>query len=453
MSREFFGTDGIRGKVGEGFITADFVMRLGFAVGRSLKNQQAVKQSGSLRKPKAVIGKDTRLSGYLFEAALEAGFISAGCDVLMLGPMPTPGVAYLTKTFDADVGVVISASHNPYQDNGIKFFNAQGTKLSDEQELDIEHLVKEPMKMVASDELGKVRRIPDAAGRYIEFCKSTVAQHFSLRGTKIVVDCAHGATYDIAPSVFTELGAKVCAIGVKPNGYNINEKFGSTDVANLQKEVLEQQADLGIAFDGDGDRVIMVDKHGVEVDGDELAYVIARYQKTQGNCPGVVGTLMTNLGVEQALNKQGIEFARADVGDRYVKALMAKKKWQLGAESSGHIICGHVTTTGDGIVAALQVLQACYGLNESLESLCSELKKLPQKMINVTMYDKSAWLRDTIADAVERVEQTLGDAGRVLLRASGTEPVLRVLVEGNDVEQVNHLATALAQEIEPMLLS
>jgi len=449
MSRQFFGTDGIRGRVGEPPITPDFVLKLGWAFGRVMARRQARENS----RCTVIIGKDTRISGYMFESALEAGLVAAGVDVSLLGPMPTPAVAYLTRTFHAQAGIVISASHNPYHDNGIKFFSATGEKLEDDLELEIEAEMAKPMTTVESSLLGKVVRINDAAGRYIEFCKSTVPREFTLKGKKIVVDSAHGATYHIATDVFSELGADVVTLGASPDGFNINAGVGSTDPAALQEVVLSHRADLGIAFDGDGDRVVLVDHHGEVVDGDELLFIIAtdRMRRT-GVTTGVVGTLMSNLGMEQALLKLDIPFARANVGDRYVNAMMQEKGWQLGGESSGHIICADMTTTGDGIIASLQVLAALVAADKSLFELKSGMEKLPQKMINIRVENQKPLDQCPGIDvAVDRVETLLAERGRVLLRASGTEPVVRVMVEGNDFEQVSVLCGELADEVASLL--
>ncbi|NOX92680.1 MAG: phosphoglucosamine mutase [Gammaproteobacteria bacterium] len=437
MNKKYFGTDGIRGTVGEGVINPAFILKLGWAVGRVL----AKGDSG-----KVLIGKDTRISGYMFESALEAGLAAAGIDSLLLGPMPTPAIAYLTRTFHADAGIVISASHNPYQDNGLKFFSSQGTKLSDEIELAIETEMEKDMQCVDSAKLGKAERIGDAAGRYIEFCKSTVPSTLSLRGMTIVVDCAHGATYHIGPSVLSELGAEVIAIGVEPDGLNINEEVGSTHPAQLQRTVLKHGANLGIALDGDGDRLIMVDHKGEIVDGDELLYIIARSRLSEGCLQGaVVGTLMSNLGLEVALQRDGIDFKRAKVGDRYVMEVLTNSSWSLGGESSGHIICLDRTSTGDGIVAALQVLCAVNRSGLSLHELKSGMSKFPQCMENVRVNGKvDIDGSDSIQQAVRAAEDELGSRGRVLLRPSGTEPLVRVMVEGEDAAQVTQLTQSLA---------
>jgi phosphoglucosamine mutase len=443
MERKYFGTDGIRGRVGEGAITPDFVMKLGWSVGRVLGD-------GNKRRNKVVIGKDTRISGYMFESALEAGLSAAGIDILLLGPMPTPGIAYLTRTLHAQAGIVISASHNPYQDNGIKFFSAHGTKLSDEIELAIEAEIDKEFSCVDSSKLGKAERIEDAAGRYIEFCKSTVPLGMELKGMKIVLDCAHGATYYVAPCVFDELGADVTTIGTSPNGLNINAGFGSTHPEALQKAVLEQGADIGIALDGDGDRVLMVDNKGELVDGDELLYVIAKSRQSEAQLNGgVVGTVMSNLGLENAFADAGISFKRAKVGDRYVMELLKEDGWHLGGEGSGHIICLDRTTTGDGIVSALQVLYALQQSGESLSDMKAGMKKYPQLLINVRVngpVDLASSKK--IQSAVRDVEAKMGKRGRVLLRPSGTEPLVRVMVEGEDSAEVEQVANHLAQVVE-----
>lgn len=441
MSRKYFGTDGIRGRVGEGPITPEFVLKLGWAAGKVF---------GRAGRSKFIIGKDTRISGYLFESALEAGLVAAGANVSMLGPMPTPAIAYLTRTFHAQAGIVISASHNPFDDNGIKFFSAEGTKLPDDIELQIEEMIEQPMSTVDSSKLGKVVRINDAAGRYIEFCKSTVPTGFSLRGLKIVVDCAHGATYHIAPLVLDELGAEVVVMGASPNGLNINDNVGSTRPEGLQRRVVEEQADLGIAFDGDGDRVAFVDSHGELVDGDEALFIIAQdCMRSRGMCSGVVGTLMSNLGFELALRDLEIPFARAKVGDRYVIELMKSRGWELGGENSGHIICADVTTTGDGIVAALKVLRAMVEAELPLHHIKAGMTKFPQIMINVSVRDKACIERSpAVGEAVKQAEQKLDGRGRVLLRPSGTEPVVRVMVEGEDADLVADLARSIAGVVE-----
>lgn len=441
MSRKFFGTDGIRGRVGEAPITPDFVLRLGWAAGRVLADR--------FDGPKLIlIGKDTRTSGYMFESALQAGLINAGVDVGLLGPMPTPAIAYLTRTFQAQAGIVISASHNPYYDNGIKFFSSTGTKLPDDIELAIEAELEKPM--VTAEVLGKARRIEDAAGRYIEFCKGTMPWSFSLKGLNIVLDCANGATYHIAPAVFRELGATVDVMAVEPDGENINRDCGSTKPGKLQARVLETGADLGIAFDGDGDRLIFVDHQGELVDGDEILYIIASYRKEfAGGCNGVAGTLMSNFGFEMALERLGIPFARAKVGDRYVIEAMRNNGWTLGGENSGHIVCSDVTTTGDGIISALQVMLALVTADTRLHELKQGMRKLPQTMINVRLQQRIDLDADTsIQEAVQSAEQELDGRGRVLLRPSGTEPVVRVMVEGEDLPLVNRLAEELAEVVE-----
>ena len=440
MSRKYFGTDGVRGKVGEMPITPDFVMKLGWAAGKVLAKQ------GS---KKVLIGKDTRISGYMLEAALEAGLSAAGLKPVLLGPMPTPAVAYLTRTFRAEAGVVISASHNPYYDNGIKFFSTSGTKLPDDIESAIEDAMDEEIRCVESAQLGKASRIDDAPGRYIEFCKSTFPSELSLDGLKIVVDCANGATYHIAPSVFRELGAEVITMGCSPDGLNINDKVGSTAPKALVERVLQEQADLGIAFDGDGDRLIMVDHTGYEVDGDELLYIIARDLQQQGTLVGgVVGTLMTNFGLEVALSKLDIPLLRAKVGDRYVMELLQEKGWRLGGENSGHIICLDQTTTGDGIVAALQVLKAASRADKTLFELRQDINKFPQVLINVRFAgEQDPLLSEKVQQAVRNVEASLGKTGRVLLRKSGTEPLIRVMVEGEVETVVREHAEKIAAEV------
>jgi len=444
QKRRYFGTDGIRGRVGDGAITPDFVLKLGWAVGRVLAKE---------RNSKVLIGKDTRISGYMFESALQAGLSAAGVDVYLMGPMPTPAVAYLTRTFHAQAGIVISASHNPYHDNGIKFFSDQGTKLPDSVELAIETMLEQPIKTVDSALLGKAHRIADAAGRYIEFCKSTISTGVDLSNLKIVVDCAHGATYHIAPNVFRELGAEVILMGAEPDGLNINQNCGSTEPRLLQASVLEHKADLGIALDGDGDRLIMVDHQGELVDGDDILFIIARGRERVGQGRGhVVGTQMSNLGLQHALEKHGITLHRANVGDRYVMEKLQQINGLIGGEASGHIICLDKTSTGDGIVAALQVLAEIQQTGSSLHELRSAVIKYPQRLINVRI-NKLVNLQDypQIQQAVESVEAKLGNEGRVLLRASGTEPVIRVMVEGHDATRTNQLAKSLAEQIETIL--
>ncbi len=445
MTRKYFGTDGIRGRVGQSPVDPEFMLKLGWAAGKALAHEG---------KRKVVIGKDTRISGYMFESALQAGLSAAGVSIQLLGPMPTPAIAYLTRTLHASAGIVISASHNPYYDNGIKFFSAQGAKLPDSVEFEIEHLISQPMTTVDSAELGKASRMVDAGGRYIEFCKSTIPLQMEFNGMKIVLDCGHGATYFVGPSVFRELGANVVAIGVEPDGLNINKDCGSTKPSLLQAEVLKHEADLGIAFDGDGDRVIMVDNKGEVVDGDELLYVIALARKSQGALQGagVVGTLMTNIGMEIALNENDIPFARARVGDRYVLELLRENNWQVGGESSGHLICLDRTTTGDGIVSALQVMQAMLESGRTLHELKSGMRKYPQVMINVAIAKKvDISANERVCAEVKKIEQVLGAKGRVLLRPSGTEPVVRVMVEGRDPVEVDQLANELAAVVKVAL--
>jgi phosphoglucosamine mutase len=442
MVRKYFGTDGVRGRVGEGVITPEFVLKLGWAVG------QVFAREG---RSKVLIGKDTRISGYMFESALEAGLVAAGVDVLLLGPMPTPAIAYLTRTFQARAGIVISASHNPYYDNGIKFFSADGTKLPDELEIAIEEAIDSTMATVESAKLGKVKRIDDAAGRYIEYCKSTGQTGLSLAGLKIVLDCANGATYHVAPAVFAELGAEVIVMGASPDGLNINANVGSTHPADMQALILHESADFGIAFDGDGDRVLFADASGELVDGDELLYIIAAERLRCGeHCEGVVGTVMSNLGFELALKALGVSFERAQVGDRYVKERMNALGWQLGGENSGHIICGDVSTTGDGIVAALKVVQAIVSSGKSLFELRKPVSKFPQIMQNIRI-KKPVDLSDSeLAAAVAQVELELAGRGRVLLRASGTEPLVRVMVEGEDSAQVAELCQRLTDMVQKL---
>ncbi|MDP3744758.1 MAG: phosphoglucosamine mutase [Methylotenera sp.] len=447
MSKKYFGTDGIRGRVGEAPITPDFMMRLGYAAGRVLTGLDSHLAKGA--HPAVLIGKDTRISGYMLEAALEAGLSAAGVDVLLTGPMPTPAVAYLTRALRAQAGIVISASHNPFYDNGIKFFSSLGTKLPDEVEHAIEAALDEPMQVMESAKLGKARRIDDAAGRYIEFCKSTFPSQLDLRGLKIVLDCAHGATYHVAPPVFHELGAEVIAIGNKPDGLNINEQVGSTHPQALQKAVVEHQADLGIAFDGDGDRVMMVDHEGRLLDGDELLYIIAAARQQGGLLQGgVAGTLMTNLALEHKFSAMNIPFARAKVGDRYVLELLNQNNWQLGGENSGHILTLDKHSSGDGIIAALQVLHAVIQSKKTLGQLSAGLTLYPQVLINVTTQQKiDLNAHRDIQNAVKSAEAELKDTGRVLLRASGTEPKIRVMVEGEDKSQVRALAQKIADVV------
>ena len=442
MARKYFGTDGIRGRVGQSPITPDFVMRLGYAAGSALVARDGLPAN---EHPAVLIGKDTRISGYMLEAALEAGFSAAGVDVMLCGPMPTPAVAYLTRALRLQAGVVISASHNPFDDNGIKFFSAQGTKLPDAVELEIEARLDQPMICMESARLGKARRVDDAAGRYIEFCKSTFPSDLDLRGMKIVVDSAHGAAYHVAPNVFHELGAEIVGVGDTPNGLNINHEVGATAPEALRRAVLDTRADCGIALDGDGDRLVMVDAAGTLYDGDQLLYVIARHRARSQPVPGVAGTLMSNLGFEHALGRLGIVVGRAKVGDRYVLEMMQEKSWQLGGENSGHIICLDRHTTGDGIIAALQVLAALRATNETLAEACADLSLYPQKLINVRMPAGFDWTADArIQSAVKIAEATLDGSGRVLLRPSGTEPLLRVMVEGREAAVVLGQAEAIA---------
>lgn len=441
VERKYFGTDGIRGRVGEAPITPEFMLKLGWAAG------QAFKRDG--QRNSVIIGKDTRLSGYMFESALEAGLAAAGVDVKLLGPMPTPAIAYLTRTFRACAGIVISASHNPHYDNGIKFFSGEGTKLDDALESQIEWWLDQPMEVGESADLGKAFRVDDAPGRYVEFCKSTVPNEFVLDGLHIVLDCAHGATYHVAPKVFRELGARVTVIGAHPDGLNINLGVGSTHLEALKETVQQRQADLGIAFDGDGDRVLMVDRDGSEVDGDELIYIIAAQRKAAGTLNGgVVGTLMTNLGVELALQDQGIPFERAKVGDRYVMERLLQNDWVLGGEGSGHLVIRDCTTTGDGIVSALQVLLACWRAGQPLSELRKGMTKLPQTMINVRVAQRfDPMAREDVVAAVRTAETALGSTGRILLRASGTEPLIRVMAEGQDAEAIRDVAETLAEVV------
>jgi phosphoglucosamine mutase len=440
MGKKYFGTDGIRGRVGEGVITAEFMLKLGWAAGMVFA-ERGVKN--------ILIGKDTRISGYMFESALEAGIISAGVNVKLLGPMPTPGVAYLARTLGAQAGIVISASHNSFEDNGVKFFSGEGTKLPDDVEFAIEAMIDQPMTTVTSDKLGKAFRVGDAAGRYIEFCKSTLFGRNRLAGLKVVVDCANGATYHIAPNVLTELGVEVHEVSVAPDGLNINKQCGSTHVELLQKTVMEMGYDLGLALDGDGDRLIMVDHKGEVVDGDELVYIIARHKQELGALNGgVVGTLMSNLGMELALKELDIPFIRANVGDRYVIEIMTENSWTLGGEASGHIIDLNRTSTGDGIVAALQVLDAVVSGDKSLHELKKDMVKMPQTMVNVHLLKRSDPVKNrAVQQAVAETEKKLGERGRVLLRMSGTEPLVRVMVEGEDAEFVDELANKLADQV------
>ena len=438
MTKKYFGTDGIRGRVGVYPITPDFMLKLGWAAGMAFRSKGACR---------ILVGKDTRISGYMFESALEAGLSAAGADVMLLGPMPTPAIAYLTRTFHAEAGIVISASHNPHDDNGIKFFSGDGTKLPDDVELMIEELLDAPMTVVESDKLGKVSRINDAPGRYIEFCKSSVPSSTKFGGLKIVLDCAHGATYKVAPSVFKELGAEVIVLSAQPNGLNINDNCGSTHMGQLQAAVVAEGADLGIAFDGDGDRVLMVDHTGAVVDGDELLFIIARDLHERGKLQGgVVGTLMSNLGLELALADLGIPFVRANVGDRYVIAELLERNWLVGGENSGHIVCFQHTTTGDAIIAALQVLLALRRRDESLAQSRQALRKCPQVLLNVRFAGGvNPVEHSAVKDACARVTEAMNGRGRVLLRKSGTEPLVRVMVEGDDENMVRGYAEELAK--------
>ncbi len=439
--RKYFGTDGVRGKVGQYPITPDFVMKLGYAAGKVLATRGT---------KKVLIGKDTRISGYMLEAALEAGLSAAGVNIGFLGPMPTPGIAYLTKTFRAQAGIVISASHNPYYDNGIKFFSQNGEKLPDEVELAIEAELDKEMTCVESDKIGKAQRIDDAAGRYIEFCKSNFPSQYSLSHLKIVVDCANGATYHIAPNVFKELGAEVITIGSTPNGTNINDNCGATSMAQIQAAVVEHKADIGIALDGDGDRLMMVDHTGTVVDGDELIYVIANSDREAGTLRGgVVGTLMSNMGLELALADMGVPFARSKVGDRYVMEMLQQNAWYLGAENSGHIINLNHTSTGDGIIAALNVITAMCRSDKSLLALREGMSKLPQILVNVRFSgDSDPIVADSVVSAVHSVNEKLAGKGRVLLRKSGTEPLIRVMVEGPDLDAVTIYANEIADAVK-----
>lgn len=442
MTRTYFGTDGIRGKVGQSVINPDFALRLAHAVGRVLKKNQV--------RPTVVIGKDTRISGYMLEAAMEAGFNAAGVDVILLGPLPTPGVAYLTRTQRASLGVVISASHNPFYDNGIKFFSAQGTKLDDAWEEAVEAALEQAPQWVDSAALGKTRRLDDAAGRYIEFCKSTFDSNLSLHGLRIVVDAAHGAAYHIAAKVFHELGAEVIAIGCEPDGLNINDGVGATHPEALALAVRANRAHYGVALDGDADRLLMVDAAGRIYNGDELMYLMVQERLQRGeNVPGAVGTLMTNMAVEVALQQQGVEFIRAKVGDRYVLEVLHEKGWQIGGEGSGHLLALDKHSTGDGLVSALQVLQSCVRSQSTLAQQLSKLTLFPQTLINVRLAPGQDWKRNTLlAQTQARVEAALGQTGRVLIRASGTEPLLRVMVEAQDAALASRYAQELADAVK-----
>ena len=443
MSRKYFGTDGIRGTVGQHPITADFMLKLAYAAGKVLTHNTKVKK-------RVLIGKDTRVSGYMFESALEAGLIAAGVNVDMLGPMPTPAIAYLTRAFRASAGIVISASHNPVADNGIKFFSADGFKLDDDIELEIEALIDQPLITNDSFTLGKARRISDATGRYVEFCKGSLPSQFNLAGFKIVLDCANGATYNAAPKVFKELGAHTITMATEPNGFNINDKCGSTYMEGLCTRVVEENADLGIALDGDGDRVLFSDANGEIVDGDELIYIIAQHRLQSGQgCNGVAGTLMSNLGLELALKDLNIPFLRTKVGDRYVVEALKDNDWNLGGEASGHVLCSDLNTTGDGIVAALQVIRAISDSGKPLADLKLGMSKFPQTMINVRLAKKvDITENNAINAAVAEAEQKLAGRGRVLLRPSGTEPLIRVMAEGDDQALVEQQVKAIAKIVE-----
>ena len=438
MTKKYFGTDGIRGRVGDSPITPEFCLRLSNAVGRVF--------ASNVQKTKVVIGKDTRISGYMLESVLQSGLISAGADVSLLGPMPTPAIAYLAKTLRADAAIVISASHNPYYDNGIKFFDAEGSKLGDAKELAIEAAMEGPLVCEDSENLGKASRVSDAAGRYVEFCKSTVPDGFSLRGLRIVLDCANGATYQVAPQVFSELGADVVVMAAEPDGFNINQACGSTEPQALRKKVVEEKADFGIAFDGDGDRLAMVDSHGALLDGDELLYIIARDRQRRATLQGgVVGTVMSNLGFEQALDRLGIPFGRANVGDRNILAQLQQNGWQLGGEPSGHILTLDLATTGDAIIAALQVIVPVVEQGLSLRALAAGMDKFPQVLENIKVPFPGMLCNDErlVAD-IRDSESQLAGRGRILVRPSGTEPLLRIMVEGDDLKEVSQIARTLA---------
>lgn len=448
MTRQYFGTDGIRGRVGTAPITPDFVMRLGYAAGKVLAQSEQSALSATSR-PTVLIGKDTRISGYMLEAALEAGFAAAGVDVMLAGPVPTPAVAYLTRALRLSAGVVISASHNPFQDNGIKFFSASGNKLPDAVELAIEAQLAQPMSCVSSEKLGKAKRLDDARGRYIEFCKSTFPNELDLRGLKIVVDCAHGAAYHIAPDVFHELGAEVIAIGNQPNGLNINDKHGATEPAALSAAVKEHRADIGIALDGDADRLLMVDASGRIFNGDELLYVMVKDRHANGGVDGAVGTLMTNMAVESTFKKMGVGFARAKVGDRYVLEVLQERGWHIGGEGSGHLLFLDKHTTGDGIVSALQVLSALQRSQQTLAESTADMSLWPQTLINVKVQPGFDWQKNTkLMQAKEQAEKKLANEGRVLIRASGTEPLIRVMVEARDAELARSLAEEIAAQVQ-----
>jgi len=443
MARKYFGTDGVRGRVGDTPITPDFVMRLGYAAGTVLAKAEI---AGS--RPMVLIGKDPRISGYMLEAALQAGFSAAGVDVMLAGPMPTPAIAYLTRALRLAAGVVISASHNPYEENGIKFFSASGNKLPDAVELEIEAALEVPMACVESKRLGRATRLDDARGRYIEFCKSTFPNELDLRGTKMVVDCAHGAAYHIAPDVFHELGAEVIAIGDKPNGFNINDKVGATAPQALVEAVKQHQADIGIALDGDADRLIVVDSKGRIFNGDELLYIMVRDRMQTQPLEGTVGTLMTNMALEVAFRKMGIGFVRANVGDRYVLEALQERGWLVGGEGSGHMLCLDKHTTGDGIISALQILSALKRSGATLAQLTADIALYPQSLVNVRVQPGFDWKNNqALQSEKEAVERELGDNGRVLLRASGTEPLIRVMVEAADAAVAERMARRIADKV------
>ena len=450
MTRHYFGTDGIRGVVGQDPITPDFFIRLGFAIGSILVKNNKDKK---IKHPSVVIGKDTRVSGYMLESALEAGFIAAGVDVFLTGPMPTPAIAYLTKALRSQAGIVISASHNPFPDNGIKIFSEAGEKLPDAFETEVELALDQPIKTVLPHELGKAKRVDDAEGRYVEFCKSTFPEKLNLRGLKIVLDCAHGATYHVAPKIFSELGAEVIAIGNEPDGFNINLDVGSTNPKTIKEATLKHKADLGIAFDGDGDRVVMIDDKGHIVDGDQLVLVIARALKEKNQLKGgVVGTLMTNMAIEKAFQNLGVEFVRTQVGDRYVLETLLEKGWHIGGENSGHILTLDQHSTGDAIIASLQVLKSLRLLNQSLYEATKDSPLYPQVLINVETHKKIDLDKNkSIQDALKNVEQKLNSKGRVLLRPSGTEPKIRVMVEGEDIEAVKNHANFIADKVREVV--
>ena len=446
MARQFFGTDGIRGVVGQDPITPDFFIRLGFAIGSILVKNNIDKK---IKHPSVVIGKDTRVSGYMLESALEAGFIAAGVNVYLTGPMPTPAIAYLTKALRSQAGIVISASHNPFPDNGIKIFSEAGEKLSDAFETEVEGALNQPIKTVLPHDLGKAKRVDDAPDQYIKFCKSTFPENLNLRGLKIVLDCAHGATYHVAPKIFSELGAEVITLGNEPDGFNINLDVGSTHPKTIKEATLKHKADLGIAFDGDGDRVVMIDHLGHIVDGDQLVLVIARALKQKNKLKGgVVGTLMTNMAIENALNDLGVEFVRTHVGDRYVLETLLEKGWSIGGENSGHILTLDQHSTGDAIIASLQVLKSLRLLNQSLYEATKDSPLYPQVLINVVTSKKIDLENNkSIQDAIKNVESKLNDKGRVLLRPSGTEPKIRVMVEGQDLKEVQSAAELIAKVV------